>query len=72
MVIEYRRRAEECYALALTAVPDHKTLILSMAETWEILARQRESMLRLTPGKSISEELPWRPTHLPQHPPKAN
>jgi hypothetical protein len=74
VVTEYRRRAEECYSLAVTAASDdHRKLITGMAETWEILARQREALLKKTPEKSILDELPWRwPTHLPPRPQNSN
>ena len=43
---EYHARADECRALAArTANPDHKSMLLSMAATWESLAVQREAHL---------------------------
>lgn len=39
---EYRRLAEECRALARTAqTEDEKSIILKMAEAWEMLADHR-------------------------------
>ena len=43
---EYHLRAEECRGLAArTANSEHKTLLAGMAETWEQLAQQRETLL---------------------------
>jgi hypothetical protein len=45
-VAEYLRHAEECEALARTATSsDQRRMIEEMAETWRILARQREEIL---------------------------
>jgi hypothetical protein len=46
-VKEYLRQAEECEALARTAVSDEqRQMIAKMAETWRLLAKQREQHLR--------------------------
>jgi hypothetical protein len=43
---EYYQRAQECRGLASRASdPDHKSMLASMAETWETLAQQREALL---------------------------
>ncbi len=61
LVDEFRRRADECRDLAKKAMnEDHRTLILGMAETWDILARQRQVFLERNPEASQSAELPWR------------
>ena len=61
LVEEFRRRADECRALAREAMnEDHRTLILGMGETWEILARQREAYVLRNPEASQSVPLPWR------------
>ena len=61
LVIEFRRRAEECRVLAREAMnEDHRTLILGMAETWEILARQREAYVQRNPQASTPSDFPWR------------
>ncbi len=46
-VHEYRRHAEECDALAVKATsPEQRRMIADMAETWRMLATQREDKLR--------------------------
>jgi hypothetical protein len=43
---EYQQHAEDCKALAAGATsPEHRDMLLKMAETWESLARNRESMV---------------------------
>jgi hypothetical protein len=43
---EYHLRAEECRGLASRAEnPDHKSMLVTMAETWETLAQQREALV---------------------------
>ena len=61
LVREYRTRADECRVLAERALLDqHRRLMLSMADAWEILATQREAYLRQHPKESDPVELPWR------------
>jgi hypothetical protein len=44
---DYLRHAQECEQLAKTAISDEqRQMILKMAETWRLLARQRERHLR--------------------------
>ena len=38
----YLKFAEECLALANTAAPDHRAVLLEMAEAWRGLAREAE------------------------------
>ncbi len=46
-VREYQRHAEECDALAAKATsPDQRKMIVAMANTWRMLAAQRERKLR--------------------------
>jgi hypothetical protein len=48
---DYLRHAEECEALARTAVSEEqRQMIVKMAETWRMLAQQRERHL-LTQAK---------------------
>ena len=45
-VADYLRHAEECDALAAKAAsPEQRAMIADMAETWRMLARQRETWL---------------------------
>ena len=45
--IEYRQHAGECRALARSAQnEEHRVQLIKMAETWEKLAGDRESLLR--------------------------
>jgi hypothetical protein len=47
VIEDYRRRAAEVAKLALTAASEeHRRQILKIAETWTILAAQREKMIR--------------------------
>jgi hypothetical protein len=41
-VPEYLQHAEECRMLAAAAKPEHRDMLLKMAETWESLAKGRE------------------------------
>jgi hypothetical protein len=42
-VSEYRKHAEECIRLARWSVkPEHRDLLLQMAQTWNSLAEDRE------------------------------
>ena len=42
-ISDYKRHAEECRQLATAAaLPEHRTQLVRMAETWEMLAEQRE------------------------------
>jgi hypothetical protein len=43
-VSEFRRHAEECRELATRTSPEHRDMLLKMAETWDALARNRERM----------------------------
>jgi hypothetical protein len=41
--LDYRRHATECRQLAANAaLPEHREQLLEMANTWEMLAEQRE------------------------------
>jgi hypothetical protein len=45
-VADYRRHAEECRTLLKGAkTPEHREMLLNMAETWEALAGAREKKL---------------------------
>jgi hypothetical protein len=45
-IADYQRHAEECEALARSAVTDEqRVMIAKMAATWRMLARQRERHL---------------------------
>jgi hypothetical protein len=45
-VAEYREHAQECRRLAQSIrSADHKAALISMAETWESLAQEREARL---------------------------
>ncbi len=47
MVRDYLRHADECEALARKAIStDQRQMILEMAQTWRLLAKQREKKLR--------------------------
>jgi hypothetical protein len=47
-VEDYRRHAEECLSLAKkTSIEQHRAQLLKMAETWELLAVDRERQLRI-------------------------
>ena len=39
---EYYQHARECRALASNAKPEHRDMLLKMAETWESLAHDRK------------------------------
>jgi len=46
-ISNYRRQAKECRLLARNAQnEEHRNQLLVMAETWETLAVERESLLR--------------------------
>jgi hypothetical protein len=61
LVAEFQRRARECRELSREAMnDDHRTLILGMAETWEILARQRKAYLERNPEAPQGSDPPWR------------
>jgi hypothetical protein len=46
-VAQYRRHAEECEALAKTAKsPEEREMIANMADTWRMLADQRERLIQ--------------------------
>jgi hypothetical protein len=38
----YLKFAEECLALAKTAAPDHRAILLEMAQAWRGLAQEAE------------------------------
>jgi hypothetical protein len=42
---EYRQHAEECRMLAANAKPEHRDMLIKMAETWDTLAANREAQL---------------------------
>jgi hypothetical protein len=42
---EYLEHAAECRTLAGAAKPEHREMLLKMAETWENLAKDREEQL---------------------------
>ena len=43
---QYREHAKDCRALARTArTPEHRQMLIIMAETWESLAADRERLL---------------------------
>jgi hypothetical protein len=45
-VSDFRRQVEECHALLRGArTPEERQMLLSMAETWESLAKEREKKL---------------------------
>lgn len=47
-VVDYRRHAEECRALAKQMkVGEQRDQLLKMAETWETLANERQRTLRV-------------------------
>jgi hypothetical protein len=47
---DYLRHAEECRVLARGAASDsERKQLLTMAETWETLAAERQTMMRLHP-----------------------
>ena len=41
-VSEYLEHAAECRKMATRALPEHREMLLHMADTWEMLARDRE------------------------------
>src|SRR5882757_8197157 len=52
-ISNYRRQAEECRLLARKAQnEEHRSQLLIMAETWETLAVERESLLRKPPSSN--------------------
>ena len=42
---EYHDHAAECRTLAASAKAEHRVMFLTMAETWESLARNREDQV---------------------------
>ena len=49
LIRDYLRHADECEVLARKATSaDQRQMILDMAETWRLLAKQREKTLRKT------------------------
>ena len=57
-VAEYLQHAKECDALAQRAkTTEERTMIAGMAETWRMLARQREQHLKT---QSIIDGMPKR------------
>ena len=43
---EYRRHAEECRQLMAMVSPEQRTMLETMAKTWESLAADRERFLQ--------------------------
>jgi hypothetical protein len=64
-VSDYRRHARECEALAKTAKPEHRDMLLNMAATWESLAVAREKQLAKQGVLSNSSALKKNPTNCP-------
>ena len=58
-VSEYREHAMECRRLASQMqVEDHRDQLLSMAETWDRMAEERERLLTLKEERSFSASAP--------------
>ena len=58
IVSEYRQRAEECRKLAeLAAKPEDWAHFLEMAQTWELLDKQRKSDIRLVETVALAEAI---------------
>jgi hypothetical protein len=52
----YRARAQECRVLARKMIlPEHRDQLLTMAETWEALAADREALMQAHPELSDAE-----------------
>ena len=63
-ISNYRRQAEECRLLARKAQSEeHRSQLLVMAETWETLAVERESLIR-KPVNSMAHEAVQAPSDL--------
>ena len=63
-ISNYRRQAEECRLLARKAQSEeHRSQLLIMAETWETLAVERESLIR-KPVSSTAREADQAPSDL--------
>ena len=63
-ISNYRRQAEECRLLARKAQSEeHRSQLLIMAETWETLAVERESLIR-KPVNSMAHEAVQAPSDL--------
>ena len=63
-ISNYRRQAKECRLLARKAQnEEHRNQLLIMAETWETLAVERESLIR-NPTSSIGRESDPTPSDL--------
>ena len=63
-ISNYRRQAEECRLLARKAQSEeHRSQLLVMAETWETLAVERESLIR-KPVNSMAHEADQAPSDL--------
>ena len=61
LVIEYRKRGEECRALARRAVlEEHRKTMVDMALMWEQMADQREAYLKNHPDMTDPIALAWR------------
>jgi hypothetical protein len=55
---DYRKRAEECVAIAQTArTPAQRTMLLHIAETWMNLARDAESSALGTSTRDLTKDL---------------
>jgi hypothetical protein len=57
-VSEFRRHAEECRELATRTLPEHRDMLLKMAEAWETLAHDRERMASKRQASDETEQGP--------------
>jgi hypothetical protein len=48
---EYIEHAEECRKMATKALPEHREMLMQMAQTWEMLARDRQRKIDKTSQK---------------------
>jgi chromosome segregation ATPase len=56
---EYREHAAQCQKLAAgTQNPEHKAMLMKMAETWETLAADREEHIARQGRIAALEQLP--------------
>ena len=63
---EYVAHARECRALARQMEQgDHRDQLLKMAETWEVLATERERAFRATGEEQPIETAPSHPKRRP-------
>ena len=54
--LEYRRHAEECYALANGMTGQQRDQLLEMAATWERLAEDRAALVKRHPELAVDGE----------------